>query len=73
MTTMRTTGQGIPSPELLSFSRNGLVAMTQKEAGVDRDLFVLHSKDDPSKKGGIFLIQVAGRQAGRAIPAISAC
>lgn len=48
MTTMRTTGQGIPSPELLSFSRNGLVAMTQKEAGVDRDLFVLHSKDDPS-------------------------
>ena len=29
MTTMRTIGQGIPSPELL-----GLVAMAKKEAGV---------------------------------------
>lgn len=39
MTTMRTTGQGIPSPaELLSFPKNSLVAMTQKAAGVDRDL-----------------------------------
>lgn len=34
MTTMRTIGQGIPSPELLSFSKDGLVAMAKKEAGV---------------------------------------